>query len=141
MPSTPKTFRTTHQVKFSDLDPFAHMNTGRYATYFVDHRMHSLDRDIGWSLKNFDSLDFLTFVRRLEVDFIRPVGVQEISITSRVREFKGPDAFIECAMADTNGKELARCLMIVAHVDKQTRRARDWPQALQDLFFEDAPAA
>lgn len=139
---TPIRYETRHQVKFSDLDPFAHMSTGKYATYFVDHRMISLARDIGWSLKNLDSLGFMTFVRRLEVDFIRPVyGEQEITITSKVREFEGTDCFIECTMADAAGKECARCLMVVAHVDKQTRRASDWPAQLQAPFFEDSDAA
>ena len=55
-----------------------------------------------------------------------------------MREFRGPDALIECAMVDADGKTVSRCLMTVAHVDKQTNRATDWPPDLMALFFEKA---
>jgi acyl-CoA thioester hydrolase len=137
MSKTPIVYKTTHRIKFSDLDPFAHVSTGKYATYFVDHRMESLAKDIGWELKSLDTLGFMTWVRRMEIDFLRPVrGDQEITITSLVREFRGPDALIECTMIDSAGKNVSKCLMTVAHVDKQTNRAKDWPPDLMALFFE-----
>ena len=42
MKKTPIVFRTTHRIKFSELDPYNHVGTGRYATYYVDHRMDCL---------------------------------------------------------------------------------------------------
>ena len=136
---TPITFKTTHGIKFSDLDPFNHMTTGRYATYYVDHRMEGLRDRIGWDLKAMATLPFMTWVRRMEIDFIRPArGDQQITITSFVRDFQGPDALIECTMADDAGKTLSRCLMTVAHVDKVTNRATDWPPDVAALFFESA---
>jgi acyl-CoA thioester hydrolase len=79
----------------------------------------------------------MVWVRRMEVDFIRPaIGDQEITITSFVREFHGSDAHIECKMLDDVGRELSRCLMIVAYVDKATNRAIDWPVDIMALFFE-----
>ena len=53
-----------------------------------------------------------------------------------MREFRGPDALIECAMLDAAGQDVSRCLMTVAHVDKETRRATDWSPDLMALFFE-----
>ncbi len=62
----------------------------------------------------------------MEVDFLRPaIGDQEITITSFVREFHGPDALIEYRTIDESGKNISRCLMIVAYVDKNTNRATD----------------
>jgi acyl-CoA thioester hydrolase len=73
----------------------------------------------------------------MEIDFVRPVrGDQEITITSFVREFRGPDALIECTMVDSAGMPVSRCLMTVAHVDKATRRATPWPPDRMALFFE-----
>jgi acyl-CoA thioester hydrolase len=84
-------------------------------------------------------LPFMVWVRRMEIDFLRPaVGDQEITITSFVREFHGPDAHIECSMVDEAGKTVSRCLMIVAYVDKSTNRAAEWPEDTRALFFEDA---
>jgi len=130
-------FKTTHRIKFSELDPYNHVGTGRYATYYVDHRMEGLRDRLGWDLKALATLPFMAWVRRIEIDFLRPArGDQEIVITSFVREFRGPDALIECNMVDVNGVEVSRCLMTVAHVDRQTNRATDWPSDLMALFFE-----
>jgi acyl-CoA thioester hydrolase len=137
MPTTPIVFTTTHGIRFSDLDPFNHMTTGKYATYYVDHRMQGLRDRIGWDLATLATLPFMTWVRRMEIDFIRPArGDQQVTITSFVREFRGPDAVIECTMADAAGKTLSRCLMTVAHVDRTSNRATDWPPEVAALFFE-----
>jgi acyl-CoA thioester hydrolase len=139
MPTTPIVFKTAHRIRFSDLDPYNHMTTGKYATYYVDHRMQGLRERIGWDLKTLASLPFMTWVRRMEIDFIKPArGDQEITITSFVREFRGPDAIIECSMVDDAGKSLSRCLMTVAHVDRDSNRATDWPPEVAALFFENA---
>jgi acyl-CoA thioester hydrolase len=137
MPSAPIVYKTTQRIQFSDLDPYNHMGTAKYVAHFVDHRMNGLRENVGWDLKALATLPFMMLVRRLEVDFIRPArGDQEVTITSYVREFQGPDALIPCSMADEAGRELSRCLMAVAHVDKQTNRGADWPDSLKALFFE-----
>jgi acyl-CoA thioester hydrolase len=99
--------------------------------------MEGLRDYAGWDLKVLVTLPFMVWVRRMEIDYLRPArGDQEITITSFVREFRGPDALIECTMVDSAGKNVARCLMTVAHVDKKTNRATDWPPELMALFFE-----
>ena len=139
MPNTPIGYKSTHTVRFSDLDPYNHLRTAVYSAYFVDHRIDGLREIAGWDLKTLAKLPFMTWVRRLEVDFLQPAeGDQEITITSFVREFRGPDAHIDCTMADHAGKALSRCLMIVACVDKNTKRAMDWPADAMALFFEES---
>ena len=132
----PIVFKTTHRIRFSDLDLYNHMSTARYAAYYVDHRMEGLRAELGWDLKSIAALPFMAVVRRLEIDFIRPArGDQEVTVTSFVREFRGADAVIECAMVDQAGKDVSRCLMTVAYVDKETNRAADWPEPVAALFF------
>ena len=138
MSKTPVVYRSTHRINFSDLDPYNHVRTAVYPAYYVDHRMNGLREYAGWDLKTLEKLPFMIWVRRMEVDFLRPVaGDQEITITSFVREFRGPDAHIECTMVDEAGKTVSRCLMIVAYVDKGTNRAADWPADTMALFFEE----
>jgi len=133
----PLVFTTTHRVRFSELDPYNHVGTGRFATLFVDHRMEGLARYIGWDAAAIMALPFAVWVRRLEIDFVRPVlADQEITITSSAREFRGPDVFIPCEMTDATGKTLSRALMIVACVDKQTGRSMDWPADAIAAFYE-----
>ena len=134
---TPIVFKSTHRIRFSDLDPYNHVSTAKYTAYYVDHRMQGLRDNIGWDSKALASLPFMVWIRRLEIDFIRPVGAdQEVSITSFVRDFSGPDAVIEGTMVDAAGKTLSRCLMTAAYVDRQTNRAADWPSDVSGLFFE-----
>ena len=138
MSKAPIVFKSTHRIQFSDLDPYNHVGTGKYATYYVDHRMQGLRDYLGWDLKSLGTLPFMVWVRRMEVDFVRPTrGDQVITITSFVREFRGSDAIIECTMVDSTGTTVSRCLMTVAHVDKETNRATDWPPDLMALFFKD----
>ena len=137
MPNAPLVFKSTHRIKFSELDPYNHLRTAVYSAYYIDHRMNGLRECVGWDLKTLAKLPFMTWVRRMEVDFIRPAaGDQEITITSFVREFRGADAHIECSMLDETGNTVSRCLMVVAYVDKNTNRAAEWPADTMDLFFE-----
>jgi acyl-CoA thioester hydrolase len=140
--STPIVYKTTHQVRFADLDPYHHMNTEHYGGYFMEHRMCGLRENVGWDLKTLGTLPFAIWIRRMEIDFLRPVvGDQQITITSFVREFRGPDAHVECTMVDGAGKTSSRCLMIVCCVDKTTMRPMDWPPDQMVRFFESAPTA
>lgn len=135
--SKPIVYRTSHRIRFSDLDPYDHVSTANYATYFVDHRMQGLSENVGWTLEKLRELPFMMWVRRLEIDFLRPVrGDQQVEIQSFVREFHASDAVIECTMSDLKGKAVARCLMTVAYVERATQRAGAWPAEVGALFFE-----
>ena len=139
MPSAPRIFTSKLRVPFSDLDPFNHVGTAVYARYFVDHRTNGLRDEVGWDLAAFAQLSFMTWVKRLEIDYLKSaVGDQELTITSFVREFRGSDAFIECAMTDEAGTELSRCRMTVACVDKRSRKPMNWPADAMALFFEES---
>jgi acyl-CoA thioester hydrolase len=142
MARVPVVYTTTHRIKFSELDPYDHVNTGTYATYYVDHRMEGLREYLGWDLRTLATMPFMVWVRRIEIDFLRPVrGDQEIIITSFVREFRGADALIECTMIDSAGTNVSRGVMTVAHVDKATNRATNWPADIMALFFEAEPSS
>ena len=131
-------FKTKQRVAFSDLDPYNHVTTAAYSRYYVNHRMHGLRDNLGWDMKAIAGLSFMVWVKRMEVDFIRPaLADQELTITSFVREFKGSDAFVECRIVDEAEKDISRCLMVVTCVDKRTNKPMDWPADAQAQFFED----
>ncbi|GMU65853.1 MAG: hypothetical protein AMXMBFR36_21270 [Acidobacteriota bacterium] len=137
MPRSPIVFTSKLRVAFSDLDPFNHVGTAVYSRYFVDHRTNGLRDYVGWDLKTLAQLPFMTWAKRMEIDYLKSaVGDQELTLTSFVREFRGSDAYIECAMADEAGTAIARCLMVVACVDKRTKKPMDWPADAMALFFE-----
>lgn len=72
--------------------------------------MSALRERAGWDLKALGNLPFMTFARKLEIEFLHPVvGDQETTIASFVREFSGPDAHVECSMTDERGSILSPC--------------------------------
>jgi acyl-CoA thioester hydrolase len=137
MSRTPVVYESLHQMRFSDLDPYHHVRAEVYSACYINHRMDGLRQYTGWDTKTLAKLPFMLWVRRMEVDFIRSVvGDQVITITSFVREFRDSDAYIECSMADESGRPVSRCLMVVACIDRDTKRAMDWPADAMALFFE-----
>jgi acyl-CoA thioester hydrolase len=111
MSTRPIVFRSTHRIKFSELDPYNHVRTAVYAGYYVDHRMEGLRERIGWGLATLAKLPFMAWVKRMDIAFVQPaLGDQEITITSFVREFRGSDADIECTMSGAAGKDLPQLL-------------------------------
>src|SRR6266699_5876994 len=96
MPKAPIVYKSTHRIKFSELDPYDHVNTGNYATYYVDHRMEGLRDYAGWDLKTLGTLPFMVWVRRIEIDFLRPFrGYQEITMSSMESKSPTTDALIK----------------------------------------------
>ena len=137
MQTEPIVSTTMHRIRFSELDPYDHLNTGACATYYTDHRFEGLREHLGWDLRTLGTLPFMIWVRRIDIEFLRPIrGDQKITITSSVREIRGPDAVVDCTMIDSVGKHASRCVMTVAYVDKQTNRSADWPAAIRELIFE-----
>ena len=108
-----------------------------YSAYFVDHRIDALREQAGWDLKTLERLPFMTLVKRLDIEFLRPVvGDQEVEIASYVREFAGSEAHIECTMTDEAGNAVSQGHMVVSYFDKASNRAADWPADVAALFFE-----
>src|SRR2546430_15513292 len=104
MPKTPIVYKSTHRIKFCELDPYNHVSTGNYATFFADHRMEGLRDYAGWDLKGLATLPFMVWVRRMGIDYLRPArGAQELTITSFGRALRGPDALIERTVVDFAG--------------------------------------
>jgi acyl-CoA thioester hydrolase len=113
------------------------MRTAAYAGYFIDHRMDAIREQAGWSAEMVDTLPFMVYTRRMEIDFVRPVVAdQVVEISSSVRDFEGADANIECVMEDQAGATLARCRIVVTYVDRATGRPADWPAAAVEPFID-----
>ena len=72
MSKVPIVYTGMHRIKFSELDPYNHVSTGNYATFFADHRMEGLREYLGWDLKVLGTLPFRVWVRRMEIDYLRP---------------------------------------------------------------------
>ncbi len=139
MSVTPAIHRTTHRIRFSDLDPYGHMRTAAYAAYFIDHRMDAIRELAGWDIASLGDLPFLVFTKRMDIDFVRPVaGDQVVTISSQARDFEGADANIECTMDDETGRTMARCRFVFTFIDRATGRPAEWTADAVAPFMMDS---
>jgi acyl-CoA thioester hydrolase len=65
--------RTTIQVRWSELDPYHHVNHATYLSYFEHARIAVLD-GIGWGMGALESAGFRVVVAAIDVRFRRPAG-------------------------------------------------------------------
>ena len=104
------------QVRWRDLDAFAHVNNSVFASYIEQARSGVwLDRFGGR-----EALDVPFFVKRLVIDFKRPVGLyDDVQVWLRVGEIRGASFTFEYVVA-ANDEVAAVAMTVLACVDNQT---------------------
>jgi acyl-CoA thioester hydrolase len=104
------------QVRWRDLDAFGHVNNATFASYLEVART-----DVWTSL--FGSRDALAipfFVKRLEIDYRRPVSLDdELRVWLRVGEIRGASFTFEYVV-EASGEVAAEAVTRLACVDKTT---------------------
>jgi acyl-CoA thioester hydrolase len=106
------------QVRWRDLDAFGHVNNATFASYL------ELARTEAW-LQLFggrDALEIPFFVKRLEIDYRRPVALEEeLRVWLRISEIRGA-SFVFDYVVEAGGEIAAEASTRLACVDKSTGR-------------------
>jgi acyl-CoA thioester hydrolase len=106
------------QVRWRDLDAFAHVNNATFATYLEMARAEVWRQRFGGR----EAMDIPFFVKRLEIDYRRPVGLyDEVVVWLRVGEIRGASFSFEFAVT-ANGELAAEATTVLACVDNRTGR-------------------
>jgi len=106
------------QVRWRDLDAFAHVNNATFATYLELARTEVWRQRFGGR----EAMDIPFFVKRLEIDYRRPVGLyDEVVVWLRVGEIRGASFTFEFAV-EASGELAAEALTVLACVDNRTGR-------------------
>ena len=106
------------QVRWRDLDAFAHVNNATFATYLELARTEVWRQRFGGR----DAMDIPFFVKRLEIDYRRPVGLyDEVVVWLRVGEIRGASFTFEFAV-EASGELAAEALTVLACVDNRSGR-------------------
>jgi acyl-CoA thioester hydrolase len=106
------------QVRWRDLDAFAHVNNATFASYLEQARTEVWQRLFGGR----EALDIPFFVKRLEIDFKRPLGLyDEVRVWLRVGALRGASFDFEY-LVEANGQLAAEALTVLACVDNRTGR-------------------
>ena len=81
-------YRTVQRVRFSDLDPYNHVNHARYLSFFEMARVDLLD-EIGFSMDQLAAMGLQIVLVEANIHYYTPARLgDEIQITTRVREVR-----------------------------------------------------
>src|SRR5581483_10907545 len=69
----PRVLKTKHCASFNVLDPFGHMSTQHYLTFFLEHRWIGYREQLGMSLVELAKLPFIFVARKVGIEFLQPV--------------------------------------------------------------------
>lgn len=106
------------QVRWRDLDAFGHVNNATFASYLEMARTEAWIQLFGGR----DALEIPFFVKRLEIDYRRPVGLEEeVRVWLRIGEIRGA-SFVFEYLVEADRKVAAEATTRLACVDKSTGR-------------------
>ena len=115
------------QVRWRDLDAFGHVNNATFASYVEMARTEVWRKRFGGR----EAMDIPFFVKRLEIDFRRPVGLyDEVRVWLRVGEIGGASFTFEY-LIEADGAAAAEAITTLACVDNTTGRPVRMPNALR----------
>lgn len=76
------------QVRWSELDPYGHVNHAAYLTYLEEARIAALE-SIGWGMGEIERLGLRVVVARADLRFYRSAAAgDELVITSAIEELR-----------------------------------------------------
>ncbi|PZX51874.1 acyl-CoA thioester hydrolase [Algoriphagus ratkowskyi] len=124
------TFCIPIQVKFSDIDGYLHVNNGIYFNYFEHSRGEFLLRKCDW-----DIMEFGAVVARVEMDFIRPIHLEdEVEAVLSCSRIGNSSFDLEQYLVGKTkeGEEVvyAKCKCTVVSVDINTKK----PSPLSEIY-------
>jgi acyl-CoA thioester hydrolase len=108
------------QVRWRDLDAFAHVNNATFATFLEIARTAVWRECFGGR----EAMDIPFFVRRLEIDYKNAVKLyDDVRVGVRVGEVKGASFTFEY-LVEAHGIAVAEAVTLLACVDTTTGRPR-----------------
>jgi len=115
------------QVRWRDLDAFGHVNNAAFASYVEMARTEVWRQRFGGR----EAMDIPFFVKRLEIDFRRPVGLyDEVRVWLRVGDIRGASFAFEY-LIEASGATAAEAVTMLACVDNTTGRPVRMPEELR----------
>lgn len=121
-------FSTPIQIRFSDIDGYLHVNNGIYFSYFEHARAVFLGQVCNWNVMTIG-----TVVGRIEIDYIRPIHLED-QVEALVKCIRIGNTSFDLEQyligMDKNGgsRVFAKCKCIMVSVDMKTMRPVSIPE-------------
>jgi acyl-CoA thioester hydrolase len=128
---TPHTFYT---IRFTDCDPFGHLNNARYIDYFLNAREDHLKDEFKINLSDFYKQGVSWLVSGHEISYMRPANYHErVSIQTALIQVAPGSLMVEMIMMDENHSHLKSCMWTsFTHVNVKTGKR----EIHSDVFME-----
>jgi acyl-CoA thioesterase FadM len=114
----PRTFRTEHQVTYSQIDAYGHMGSAHYLALFIDHHLRETLNALHEDLSRYVGRQHQGWVRKVEIEYNRPLKLgAKVVIGSQMTEWTDQTIAATCYMFKVkvvDGK------LIVGDVDFET---------------------
>lgn len=125
-------------LRWGDFDALSHVNNVRYLDFMQDARV-SLVHEFGLPKSSLTEIGHL--VARNEIDYLRPIGMDDHTVTVEVwiSRFGGASYDVRYAMLDDAGTVCARAKSVMVTVDMRTEaviRVPDEVRGAMERFLE-----
>jgi acyl-CoA thioester hydrolase len=118
------------QIRWRDLDAFAHVNNATFASYLEMARTRVFKDRFGGR----EAMEIPFFVTRLEIDYRRPIKLyDEVEVGIRVGWLKGASFTFEYRV-ESNGETAATAVTTLACVENTTGRPVRLAPALREIL-------
>lgn len=119
--------------RYSDLDPFGHVNNVAYHDYLQDARVWFMVNVIGGHAEEIDQI-----VVRQEIAFHRPLRLrpEPITVVMWVSRVGGASYDFSYRIMDEAGIHCATAMTQLAFFDKETETARRIPPLVRQLLLQ-----
>lgn len=124
-------------IRFSDLDPYGHLNSTLYLDLINTSRMLYLERERGFSIADVVKRGIGFYMTRANQEFLKSVkGFQKLRAVTEVSDVQGGKLTIPYELKSEDGEKLySKGILEYAVIDLKTQKPTDLPDWLADQFF------
>ncbi len=132
MNKTPHSFYT---IRFTDCDPFGHLNNARYIDYFLNAREDHLKEEYQLDLNHFYQQGVSWLVASHEITYLRPANYNErVSIKTGLINLAPGSLLVEMIMLDEKHSHLKSVMWTsFTHVNAKTGKRENHSDSFMDF--------
>ena len=137
MQTTSKLWESKILIRFSDCDPFNHLNNARYIDYFINAREDHLLANLNFNIYHFAAEYGLGWVvSKNQIAYLKPAFLAEtVVIDSALLKLGATDLLVEMRMWNERKDKLKSVLWTnLVHINIKTQKPENHSQNLLDTF-------
>lgn len=137
MQTTSKLWESKVLIRFSDCDPFNHLNNARYIDYFINAREDHILANMNFNIYHFAAeYDLGWVVSKNQIAYLKPAFlVETVIIDSVLLRLGASDLLVEMKMWNERKDKLKSVMWTnLVHINIKTQKPENHSQQLVDTF-------